>query len=199
MKALLESGQEEPPPWFRDVAGVPLLSPGEKLSTTRELEAGTYVFLCFIPSPQGVSHVNLGMLRPLVLSGDSGAELPEPNAVITASADGYAIPDLDGGPQTIELRNEDEKEREFFLVTLDAGKRLEDLDRFFEEEEGKGDPPADFHAAMQTIPAGHVGVPGYRPRIRRHERRPADRAGYRPVNGAVTHARDTFHARLTIA
>ena len=54
VKALLESREEDAPEWFTDVGGVPLLSPGEKLGLTRRLEAGTYVFLCFIPSPKGV-------------------------------------------------------------------------------------------------------------------------------------------------
>lgn len=153
VKAFLESGQEDAPEWFTDVGGVPLLSPGEELGLTRELEAGTYVFLCFLPSPKGVPHVALGMLKSFELNGDSGAKLPDPDAVIVANESGYEIPDLSSGQQTIELQNADDKEREFFLVTLESGKQLADLDRFFEEGE-KGAPPAQFHGAMQTIPAG---------------------------------------------
>jgi hypothetical protein len=153
VKAFLESGQEGAPEWFTDVGGVPLLSPGEKLGLTRELEAGTYVFLCFLPSPKGVPHVALGMLRSFELRGDSGSKLPKPDAVIVANDAGYEIPDLGSGQQTIELQNADDKEREFFLITLKSGKQLSDLDRFFEEGE-RGAPPAQFHGAMQTIPAG---------------------------------------------
>jgi hypothetical protein len=154
VKAFLESGEEDSPEWFTDVAGVPLLSPGEKLGLTRELEAGTYVFLCFIPSPEGVSHVALGMLKAFELSGDSGADLPEPDAVIVADSGGYEVPDLSAGEQTIELRNADDTEREFFLIALEPGKKLEDIDRFFEEGEQTAEPPARFLGAMQTIPAG---------------------------------------------
>lgn len=154
VKAALASGQEEPPEWFTDAGGVPLLSPGEELGLTRQLEAGTYVFLCFIPSPTGVPHVELGMLKSFELKGDSGAELPEPDAVIVANDAGYEIPTLNSGRQTIELRNGDDREREFFLVALEPGTELNDLDRFFEQGEGKGDPPAQFYGAMQTIPAG---------------------------------------------
>ena len=154
VKAVLASGQEGPPDWFTDVGGVPLLSPGEELGLTRELDAGTYVFLCFIPSPSGVPHVELGMLKALELKGDSGAELPEPDAVIVANDAGYEVPTLSSGQQTIELRNGDDREREFFLVALEPGTELDDLDRFFEQGEGKGTPPAQFHGAMQTIPPG---------------------------------------------
>jgi uncharacterized cupredoxin-like copper-binding protein len=154
VKAALASGQEDAPDWFEDVGGVPLLSPGEELGLTRQLEAGTYVFLCFIPSPKGVPHVELGMLKAFELKGDSGAKLPEPDAVIVANDAGYEIPTLSSGEQTIELRNADDREREFFLVALEPGTELDDLDRFFEQGEGKGTPPAQFHGAMQTIPAG---------------------------------------------
>ena len=154
VKAALASEQEDPPDWFTDAGGVPLLSPGEELGLTRELGAGTYVFLCFIPSPNGVPHVELGMLKAFELTGDSGAELPEPDAVIVANDAGYEIPPLSSGHQTIELRNADDGEREFFLVALEPGTELDDLDRFFEQGEGKGTPPAQFHGAMQTIPAG---------------------------------------------
>jgi uncharacterized cupredoxin-like copper-binding protein len=153
VKAYLASGQEDAPEWFTDVGGVPLLSPGEQLGLTRELEAGTYVFLCFIPSPQGVPHVALGMLKSFELSGDSKAELPEPDAVIVANNGGFEVPELSAGEQTIELRNADDTEREFFLIALKPGK-TQDLERFFEAGEGKGEPPARFHGAMQTIPAG---------------------------------------------
>jgi uncharacterized cupredoxin-like copper-binding protein len=154
VQAFLKSGQNEPPDWFRDVAGVPLLSPGEEVGITRELEKGTYVFLCFVPSPTGAPHVNLGMLKAFELSGDSGRELPEPDAVVTARSGGYDIPPISAGPQTLELRNSDDTEREFFLLALKPGKNIGDVDRFFEKSQGKGEPPATFHGAMQTIPPG---------------------------------------------
>ncbi len=154
VKAFLASGGEGIPEWFTDVGGVPLLSPGEELALTRELDPSTYVFLCFLPSPQGQSHIELGMLKSFVLSGTSGGDLPEPDAVITADNGGYDVPAFQAGKQTIELRNADDREREFFLIALEPGKSLEDLDRFFEQGEGTGTPPATFRGAMQTIPAG---------------------------------------------
>ncbi len=149
----LESGQEEPPDWFTDVGGVPLLTQGEELSLTRELDEGTYVFLCFIESPNGEPHVSLGMLKAFELTGDSGRELPEPDAVVSATPGAYEIPSIEAGRRTLELRNADDTEREFFLVALEPGIDLDDLDRFFEEGE-QGEPPAVFHGAMQTIPPG---------------------------------------------
>jgi len=154
VEAYVESGREDPPSWAEDVAGVPLLSPGEELSITRELDPGTYTFLCFIPSPKGTPHVRLGMLKTFELEGDSGNELPGADAVITASEQGYDIPQTEAGSQTLELRNADNKEREFFLVALEPGKEIQDVDRFFAQGEDLADPPATFLGAMQTIPPG---------------------------------------------
>jgi hypothetical protein len=154
VKAYLKSGQQGTPSWFQDVGGVPILSPGQRLDLTRRLAPANYVFLCFIPSPKGVPHVNLGMLKEFRLSGDSGRDLPEPDATITARKGTYSVPPLEAGEQTIELRNADTKEREFFLFRLKPGKSLADVGSFFESGEAKTTPPATFLGAMQTIPAG---------------------------------------------
>jgi hypothetical protein len=154
VKAFLASGGEDAPEWFTDVGGVPVLSPGEELTLTRELPPATYVFLCFLPAPSGEPHVSLGMLKSFELTGDSGSKLPEPDAVITANGAGYDMPTFEAGQQTIKLRNADDREREFFLIALSPGKSLQDLESFFEKGENKGEPPATFHGAMQTIPPG---------------------------------------------
>ena len=41
------------------------------------------------------------MLKAFELKGDSGAELPEPDAVIVANDAGYEVPTLNSGQQTI--------------------------------------------------------------------------------------------------
>lgn len=147
------AGEGEQPPWVHDVGGVPVLSAGEEITITRKLQPGKYVFLCFIPSPKGVPHYDLGMLKGFEIVGDSGRELPEPDATITAETGRYDIPTLEAGPQTLELRNADTVEREFFLVTLKPGKTLEDVDAWGEGG-FKGPAPGSFLGAMQTIPPG---------------------------------------------
>lgn len=154
VKAYLKSGGQGAPKWFSDVGGTPVMSPGQKLSITRELDPGKYVFLCFIPTAKGVPHVNLGMLKAFDLEGKSGQDLPTPDAVITANKSGYDIPAIESGRQAIQLKNADDREREFFLVTLRPGKNLQDLGQFFEGGEGKSEPPATLLGGMQTIPPG---------------------------------------------
>lgn len=154
VEAYLKTGAQGPPSWFTDVGGVPVLSPGGEIGITRDLEPGKYVFLCFIPTPKGVPHVNLGMLEDFDLEGDSGREPPEADAVISATENGYEFGTIEAGSQTIQLRNDDDREREFFLVALEPGRNLRDLDRYFEGGEAGGEPPATFLGGMQTIPRG---------------------------------------------
>jgi hypothetical protein len=153
VKQELAKGPADPPPWFTDVGGVPFLSQGEEIAITRDLEPGTYVMLCFLPSPKGVPHVNLGMLKSFDLVGDSGRELPEADATISAKKGTYEIPALEAGRQTLELRNADSTEREFLLVSLKPGKTLQDIETWGNSG-FKGAAPGTFHGAMQTIPPG---------------------------------------------
>ena len=89
--------------WVHDVAGPPLLTPGAEITITRKLEPGTYFFVCFLPNTRGVPHAKLGMRRSFTIAGDSGAELPKPDAVITAEKKRFVVPELKAGRQTIEL------------------------------------------------------------------------------------------------
>ena len=189
VKKALASEQEDPPEWFVDVGGVPLLSPGEELVLTRELQAGTYVLLCFIPSPRGVPHVELGMLKSFELTGDSGAALPEPDAVIVANDAGYEVPELSAGEQTIELRNADNREREFFLIALKPGTEIEDL-RSLLRRGRQGSPSGPVLRGDADDPRRHLGLHRHRSGRGRRvhlERRVRRRAGRRHVHPRVAH------------
>lgn len=184
VKKRLAQGEGEPPSWFEDVGGVPVLSQGEEITITRDLEPGTYVMLCFLPSPKGVPHVNLGMIKSFELVGDSGRELPEPDAVIAAKNGTYEIPAIEAGRQTLELRNADTREREFFLVSFKPGKTLQDIEAWGEGG-FKGPAPGTFHGAMQTIPPGtsvYLDIelkPGVEYTL-------SDTSGERPITGTFT-------------
>lgn len=136
-----------------DVGGVPTLSPGEEVSITRELEPGTYVLLCFVPSPDGTPHVAKGMLRTFDVKGDSGAELPEADAAIVARNDSFEIPELPAGEQTLELRNDSSEPREFYLYSPEPGVTLKQVEAWGEGG-FKGEPLAVLLGAMQSIPPG---------------------------------------------
>ena len=148
--ASLEGG---PPSWIEDVGGVPTLSQGEEVSITRELRPGRYVLLCFVPAPDGRPHIAHGMVRTFEVASGGSGELPEPDAVITATDDGFDIPELNPGRQTIELRNAAAVPREFYLYSPNPGVTLAEVERWGEGG-FEGEPLAVFLGAMQSIPPG---------------------------------------------
>jgi hypothetical protein len=148
--ASLEGG---PPEWIEDVGGVPTLSQDEEVSITRDLEPGTYVLLCFVPAPDGRPHVAHGMVRTFDVGEAGDAEAPSPDAVVTATDDGFEIPELSAGEQTLELRNAASSPREFYLYSPEAGVTLPEVERWGEGG-FRGEPLATFLGAMQSIPPG---------------------------------------------
>lgn len=148
-----ESMQSGPPEWIEDIGGVPTLSQNEEVSITRELERGTYVMLCFVPAPDGRPHIAHGMVKTFEVGEPGAAEVPEPDAVVTATDDGFEIPELEAGEQMLELRNGSEAPREFYLYSPNEGVTLADVEQWGESG-FKGDPLATFLGAMQSIPAG---------------------------------------------
>jgi hypothetical protein len=148
-----DEAQEEEPDWAHDVGGVPALSPGERVTITRRMKPGTYGLLCFVPTPDGETHLDRGMHTQFTVTGDRGDSLPTPDAVIEARDTGFAVPPRRAGRRTIELRNAAREGREFGLIHLNPGKSLRDAERYFKSGAHE-DPPLALLGAMQSIPAG---------------------------------------------
>lgn len=144
-------GNQEEPDWIEDVAGAPLLSPGKTIAITRTLQPGRYVFVCPLPAPNGRLHSDHGMVRIFEVEGRSDDDLPVADAVVTATGNGFEVPKLKAGRQTIELRNGASDERGFILFSPEPGKTLEDIGKWGESG-FKGLAPATFLGAMQSIP-----------------------------------------------
>jgi hypothetical protein len=147
----LREGEE--PEGVTDLAGVPALGPQLNTSMTRDLDPGTHVFFCFFPSPEGEPHVAHGMIKFFEVTGESGAALPEPDATVVATDEGFDVPEVGAGEQTLELRNDGEEPHEFLLFSLEPGKKERDIDLWFGSGL-KGDPPAIFPGGMQSIDPG---------------------------------------------
>ena len=137
----------------RDVGGVPALSPGRRVTVTRKLEPGTYVVLCYIPGPDGKPHIEHGMIDSFEVAGDTKQAPAKPDAVIVARDKSFKVPRLNAGRQTIELRNSAREEREFQIGSPEPGKKLPDVERWFDDGM-RGPAPIDFPGGIQSIPAG---------------------------------------------
>lgn len=136
-----------------DVGGVPVLSPGRRVTVTRKLKPGTYVLACYIPGPGGKPHIEHGMIGSFQVVGDSKRAAPEPDALIVAGEKAFEVPKLRAGRQTIELRNAAREEREFQLGSPEPGKKLPDIERWFNQGM-HGPAPIVFPGGMQSIPPG---------------------------------------------
>lgn len=137
-----------------DMAGVPVLSPGATMTMVRELEPGTYFFLCAFPDPDFTPHVDKGMYTSFEVTGDAGAEPPEVDATIEVTDEGFELPELSAGEQVIEFRNSGTKDHEFLLASLvEAGAGTKDFERWIGKGQ-KGDAPLFFPGGLQTIPPG---------------------------------------------
>jgi hypothetical protein len=148
----LESGKN--PNWMQDLAGVPVLDSGATASMTRDLDPGSYVFFCYLPVPgSGAPHVNEGMFKVFEVKGTSEAEGPQPDLTITATDDGFEVPDIPAGAQTIELVNDGKKSHEFLVYSLEPGKTEKDIDKWFGSGM-KGAKPALFPGGLQSIEPG---------------------------------------------
>lgn len=155
--ATTSSGEE--PDWLHDVGGPPLLTPGADITVTRTLEPGVYVILDGVPDATGTPGRSRGLVKTFTVSGESGASLPVPDAVVVAAKRRYVVPPLTAGTHTIELRNSSGSPRGFLLSSLNPGRTTADAERWIADLEGSGKLPAaampfTVLGAMQTIPSG---------------------------------------------
>ena len=103
-------GEEIPSWFFTDVVsagGVALTEPGETAASTIHLAPGTYVMECYVKTPSGRWHTELGMQRTLVVTGSETVESPtvEADAVLELSNYEISAPDsLAPGRHVIEVR-----------------------------------------------------------------------------------------------
>lgn len=153
---VLKSGKDPSNfPWIHPFPGVPIVSPGEEITITREVEEeGTYVFFCFLPTPQGKPHFDLGMIQSLTIAGVSGDELPGALATIEATDEGFEVPSLRAGRQVLELKNAGSVDHEFWLWAFEPGKDNKDVDAWVGSGM-EGPAPATFFGAVKAIPPGN--------------------------------------------
>jgi len=115
--------------------------PGSTVTSTQVLDKpGSYLFLCFIPSPSdGKSHASKGMVLPFTVTGSASTSVSAPTTV-SAVDFGYKIPDnLKSG--TVALKNDGAQNHEMAIYKLASGKTLQDLLAFFAASES-GTPPS---------------------------------------------------------
>ncbi|HJR46387.1 MAG TPA: hypothetical protein VJ927_12370 [Actinomycetota bacterium] len=152
-RALNQGG---PPKGADDLSGIPVLSPGYSTAMARDLEPGTYGFVCMLPvaGEKGYTpHAAEGMVTLFDVEGTSGASAPAPEYTVTVTDDAFDVQEIEAGDHWVELVNGGTKTHEFALFSPEEGNALEDIDRWFGTGQ-KGPAPAVFPGGLQSIPPG---------------------------------------------
>ena len=102
----IRTGPQEDPPWFiSNPAGISLLTAGQTVRYQRELEPGTYAFVCHFPMADGTNHLDAGMVTVFEVTEAGRAEEPEADVTVTVTDKAIDLPELQAGTQTIQFVN----------------------------------------------------------------------------------------------
>ena len=134
----------KPAPWAVGVGGPNAAGPGQTIDATVTLDAGSYVLVCWVPSPGApVPHMAKGMIQPLAVVAPAG--VTQAGAAMTYVAE--SAPDvhlelseygfkfskpLTAGKHTIHVMNTGAQEHEAVFFKLAKGKTMKDVDAWFE-------------------------------------------------------------------
>lgn len=123
--------ESKTPDWITFPGSPGAVAPGDTSTTTATLEAGQYVAICFIPSPDGKAHAEKGMVRPFVVAGalpTPAAAEPEADVTVTLSDYAFAFSKpLTAGAHVIRVENAGPQVHEITFERLDEGKGLQDF------------------------------------------------------------------------
>ena len=136
------------------------IAPGQEAHATSVLAPGQYVYICFIPSPDGVMHAAKGMIRPFtVTAAESAPAVQQPTPDVTFTLTDYdfqASQPLKAGRQTIMVENAGPQPHEVVLLKLAPGKKVEDF-ATWAETGMKGPPPAEALGGVTFLDKGARG------------------------------------------
>lgn len=155
------------PEWFItsvDGAGGPgFTGAGHVSETTVHLEPGNYVMECYAQSAEGEFHGALGMLRPLVVTGEStGMAAPDADVEITLSNYEIAVQgELTPGEHTIGVTVAEDPEgllgHDIHLVRLAEDTDLQQVVAWMDWIDAMRAPaPAEFLGGAEEMTAGNT-------------------------------------------
>ena len=119
-----------PPAWMGFAGGPNAVTLGDTAIATQLLEPGSYVFVCWIPTLEGVPHVLKGMLHPLVVTAGATPTAAEPAADVTIKLTDYdfqLFQPLTAGRPVVRVENAGKQVHEIVIAALAPGKSLQDF------------------------------------------------------------------------
>jgi plastocyanin len=146
------------PDWLKTAAGVGSTPGGKTDKAIVDLEPGKYFYFCTESSgddANSVDHATNGMSGELTLTGDTGADLPDTDASITASEYKFDVSGVKAGENTFTFENAGKQLHHVLAAPIAEGKTIDDVRAAFtSEEEPTGPPPIDFEKMVGTAVVG---------------------------------------------
>jgi uncharacterized cupredoxin-like copper-binding protein len=134
--------QGPPPAWLHNGAGPGPVLPGKKAVYTGNYQAGTYVFVCRIPAPDGKDHLEKGMILQVQMTEGTTGTLPAGDVTIEMSEFKFTgTESLKAGNQTVRVRNAGKQAHFGAIAVMAPGKKTADVGAFFTAV-SSGKPPA---------------------------------------------------------
>jgi uncharacterized cupredoxin-like copper-binding protein len=105
------------------LAGGPAgVAPGTTGSTTVNLDAGNYAFICFVQGADGIPHFAKGMIAPLEVTGTTAStDLPKGDADLHVKDFSFDLSTLTAGKHRLNVDNQGPQPHEAQIVKLAEG------------------------------------------------------------------------------
>jgi len=144
------------------VSGVPdLIGPGQKTTTIAELPAGHFGILCFVPAPDGKTHVEHGMIKTFDVAKGKSSLKPPTSGVTDVEISDTAITfptENIGRNLTLKVTNSGSAVHSLTLIKIGEGKTLDEVksyyDAFFNGQAPAGDPPGTLVGGISSLNPG---------------------------------------------
>ena len=149
-----------PPTWMTEVGGPNPAVPGATVEATLALEPGSYVMVCFVPSPGSPApHMMKGMMGAFTVTpAASGATEPVADATMHLTDYNFTVDKpLVAGHRVLKVVNDAKQDHEVIFVELAPGKTAADLGNWVEKDMMKGPPPGKPMGGMAGIANGRTG------------------------------------------
>jgi hypothetical protein len=134
--------------------------PNGQSQVTLDLKDGTYVTICFIPSPDGIPHLAKGMVKPLQVTTPPAPSGPEPAAAATLTMKDFSFEmpaTLPAGRQTYRIVSEGPSQiHELIFARPQPGQTVQTIQQYFAGGES-GPPPYTVLGGMQAMNPNRVG------------------------------------------
>jgi hypothetical protein len=160
--AALQRGEGPALALVSQTGGTGVLDPMLPEEVTVDLEPGTYVVVCFIPSPDGIPHIAKGMVKPLTVTAPpAGAPTTQPTSRATVTLRDFtfenSVDPLPAGRNTWRVTNAGPAQpHELQVAKLAAGKTANDVLTFFTTPPS-GPPPYQSVGGFQGVDVNGSG------------------------------------------